>query len=114
MNIVSGAGSAGRAGGAGTLEPSTAASSGGTAKGREANVVVVGVGGLPPPLALGPAPAAWGHSGAGGSVAFFCERSLSGVAIVVNQLSVDNRASCAVLALLARELGISDALSSGF
>ena len=61
-----------------------------------------------------PASAAFGHSGAGGSLAFFCARSRSGVAVVVNQLSVDKRATRAILALLVDELGLTSALSRGF
>ena len=60
------------------------------------------------------APAAFGHSGAGGSVAFWCARSRSGVAVLVNRLSADKRASREVVALLARELGVTEALSGGF
>jgi hypothetical protein len=61
-----------------------------------------------------PASAAFGHSGAGGSLAFWCARSSSGVAVVVNQLSVDKRATRAILALLVDEFGLTPALSRGF
>ena len=61
-----------------------------------------------------PASAAFGHSGAGGSLAFWCARSSSGVAVVVNQLSVDKRATRAILALLVAEFGLTPALSCGF
>jgi hypothetical protein len=61
-----------------------------------------------------PASAAFGHSGAGGSLAFWCARSSSGVAVVVNQLSVDKHATRAILALLVAEYGLTPAVSRGF
>jgi hypothetical protein len=51
--------------------------------------------------------ALFGHSGAGGSLAFFDPRSRAGVAVTVNQLSGDKAATSAILAFLSAELGVS-------
>ena len=59
----------------------------------------------------GGAGAAFGHAGAGGSLAFFCSRSRSGVAIVLNLLSTDKTATRAILGFLERELGVTNTLS---
>jgi hypothetical protein len=41
-------------------------------------------------------------------------KSQSGVAILLNMLSVDKRATRAIVALLVEELGLTSALSAGF
>jgi CubicO group peptidase (beta-lactamase class C family) len=56
----------------------------------------------------------FGHGGVGGSLAFFCARSRLGVAITLSQLSEDRRATRAVLALLARELGVNTRFAEAF
>ena len=62
----------------------------------------------------GDADVVFGHGGVGGSLAFYDARSRLGVAITLSQLSEDRRVTRAVLALLARELGVNQRFVEAF